>query len=533
MSIDIKFGRYCDECGRTIASAVRVHQGKDYCRACYQTTFIKTTCSKCSGSMRGHRHATSPPVCNECIRSERTCLRCGRFTLVAGKLVGNGAVCNSCALYFREKHPCTSCGRLSSRLSRPLFAGLQDRVCDRCRSTLTHATCSVCNRYRPIQGRDHQDKPYCKDCAPEHRLTHQCPCCGSIVNGGGLGRCIVCINTGAIRRDAEMTSAQLEKDWTRALWNLFVEEQIALGVENPTMRKRIATAANFFFALEKNFASQADINSSTLAHHIDSKLHRKYLLASRFVVAQLRLDDFTESRGAAAERRRIEDILTRSQGTQFIGLLVDFVAHLDSENTAPRTVRLYLRAAEAFCINSCASMTTGPWREQALVNHLKHFPGSANSLSRFVSHCKVRYEWGVQMPDRTKWKDPSQKLKKTLAVVKSGLQSASQQSVDEMSLKEVSRLLSAAMGIPATRLLSPKEVPVYMSESGAILVTEDGLIEPGDPLHPFAKRWADLTNRRAAGPNSARSSQETRNKSPKLDANQNLSGENNRKLRQN
>lgn len=501
MSIDPKFGRYCDECGKTISSAVRIHQGKDYCRSCYASTFVKAACTKCHGSMRIHRHATTPAVCNVCIRSERTCLRCGRFILVAGKLVGSGAVCNSCAPHFREKQLCSSCGRLSSRLSRPLFAGIQDSMCDSCRSKLTHATCSICNRYRPIQGQDRTDRPHCSDCAPGEPITHQCPDCGSTVNGGGLGRCIPCINARAIRRDAEMTSARLERDWTRKLWSAFVEDQIDLGVKSPGMRKRIANAAEFFVELEQVFPSQENINGSAFAERIDSKMHRKYLLASRFLVTYLHLEAFDESREIATERRRTEDILARNKSELFHGLLEEFAAQLARERTALRTVRLYLRAAEVFCVNAYATEAT-PWSESALVAHLKHFPGSANSLSRFVSHCKVRYGWDVQMPEKAKWKDPTQKTKKTLTVVKAALRHTSLGSVHEMPLRAVTRLLSAAMGVPASRLLEPAILERQPNDNNAIFVTEDGLIEPGSPLHPFARRWMDLIRRRTANRNS-------------------------------
>lgn len=329
-----------------------------------------------------------------------------------------------------------------------------------------------------------------------------------------------------------MISAQLEQAWARTLWNSFIEQQVALGVESPALRKRIANAAQYFIELERAFASQAEITSSTLASHIEGSAHRKYLLASRFVVEQLSLDAFTESREVVSECRRIQDILTRSQGSPFAGLLEDFATQLKRENTASRTTRLYLRAAEAFCLNACVDLV-GPWQERALVNHLRHFPGSANSLSRFVSYCKASKGWDVYMPEKTKWRDSSKHIKKTLAIVKAAFHTASQRSVEEMPLKDVAKLLSAALGVPATRLLHTKESPDYPSTGGSILVTEEGLVEPGDPLHPFARRWADLTNRRLTRTGSARAPQSEHNTSATLESNHDMSSETNRQLREN
>ncbi len=38
MSIDFKGQRYCDECGRTIINAHRLHKGAEYCSSCYPVT---------------------------------------------------------------------------------------------------------------------------------------------------------------------------------------------------------------------------------------------------------------------------------------------------------------------------------------------------------------------------------------------------------------------------------------------------------------------------------------------------------------
>lgn len=495
MSIDKKFGRYCDECGRTIVSAVRIHLGKDYCRACYQTTFLKVPCSVCGDSMRAHRHASGPAVCATCTRSDRTCLRCGKFTPQAGKLVGQSAVCNSCSPHFREPSPCTSCGRLSTRLSKPLFAGLQDAVCDSCRNALNHATCSICNRYRPVHVRGDDERPRCKDCLPNLQVTHPCPSCDTTVSGSGYGRCRPCINMSAVRRDGELLAAQLESLWSRSLWLGFVESQLKVRSESPALRGRVSNSAGFFQELEKHFRAAEEITSESLCAKIDSRLLRKHLLASRFVVSHLQLDGFEETREGATEHRRAEDILSRCQGMPWHGVLSEYLMRLRHEKAAPRTARLYLRAAETFCVNARVDASK-PWPELAIVNHLKHLPGSANSLSRFVAHCKDRYGWDVQVPDKAKWASPSTKIKKSVETLRKALRDAATQPIDQMPMKVVTRVLSTAMGVPASQLTTDRDGVTHVMKDGAIQVTDEGLIELGSPLHPFAKRWADLVELR-------------------------------------
>jgi hypothetical protein len=496
MSIDEKFGRFCDECGRTITSAVRIHLGRDYCRACYQTTFVKVACSACGDSMRAHRNSTVTPVCGKCVRSARTCLRCGKFTPIAGKLVGQSAVCKACAPHFRESRPCTCCGRLSARISKPLILGLLDEVCDSCRNSLNHATCSVCNRYRPIRGQGDDDRPYCKDCVPTLRLTHACPSCGDSVSGGGLGRCRPCINIGAIRRDSDMVAAQLEQLWMREVWLEFVEGQVQQRNANPAWRSRVNQAAAFFQQVERHFKSLDEISSDALCRKVGSRFLRKHLLASRFLVAHLQLEGFEEARQSIAERQRAEEILMRCVGKPWHEILVNYLGQLRRENTAPRTARLYLRAAEAFCMNAHVDGSKA-WSEAAMLAHLKHSPGTANSLSRFVAHCRDCYGWDVCVPDKTEWASPSLRVKRAVESVRKALRAAHPQPVEKMPMKAVVRVLAAAFGVAIAKLSKVPDVPSLVQQDGSILVTEDGLVEQGNPLHPFAKRWVELVEIRS------------------------------------
>ena len=134
MSNDPRYGRHCDECGRDLVKAVRIHLEKEYCAACYKRTFVKAQCVTCQQSMRAHRHASEEPVCDSCIRGKRTCMRCDKPVPQAAKLVGKRAVCNTCAPYFRERRHCANCGKLSFRVSASLSSGIEGQICDSCRT---------------------------------------------------------------------------------------------------------------------------------------------------------------------------------------------------------------------------------------------------------------------------------------------------------------------------------------------------------------------------------------------------------------
>src|SRR5699024_3299759 len=181
----------CDSCGGRMPKAVRVEDGYAYCRKCYQVTFEATRCGRCGGGMRAHYNDTDP-VCRECKRTGRTCLRCGGTFRKAGRLVRGGAVCSSCAPHFRPATACSACGQPSKRVSR--VSWFDGPVCDSCRKP-DHVTCAVCRRHRSCAGETAEGKPVCRDCLPGEEITHACPDCGEQTPGGGRAPCRGCAVT--------------------------------------------------------------------------------------------------------------------------------------------------------------------------------------------------------------------------------------------------------------------------------------------------------------------------------------------------
>lgn len=493
MSVDPKFGRYCDGCGRAIVNAVRIHRGKDYCRSCYQSNFVRAPCAVCQRSMRHHRHSTGEQVCDVCVRSTRTCLRCGRLTPIAGKLVGQSAVCNACAPYFRERRPCTSCGCLSSRLSRP--AGLKNPICEPCRRRITHASCATCRRYRVVARWTDDDRPKCKDCAPEQQVTHPCPVCGAVVLGGGARRCRGCTNRTAISQHATLVAAGLEGEWSRILWGVFVAEQLSADPDNPRLKQKIEHSAEFFEQLDQRFEALSAVTTESMTGCFDSRFLRKHLLASRFVTEQLDLQDFAACRNSEAERRRYADILARAKNEKYGTLLAAYAEHLAEKRVAMRTARLYLRAAEAFCAHADVG-PAAPWREERIIGYLRSAPGQGASLARFVTYCAKELGWDVRVPHKQLWKSASTTMATQVKELRKALRETDNVPSSALTTREVARVLSIALGVPAAQLLRDRDAgKVLVHETGGIEVTDQAILLPADPLHRYAQRWADLASR--------------------------------------
>lgn len=490
MSIDPKFGRFCDECGRTIANAVRVYLGKDYCRACYQRTFLPVPCSQCGKSTRPHRHAAVDPVCDPCVRSKRTCLRCGKLTLIAGKLVGRSAVCPSCTPRFADKQICGGCGRESLRLTRPLFAGLLEPVCDSCRNKLNHATCSRCKRYRPVASTSVDGTRCCKDCVPGHETMHECPGCGCLLNGGGFGHCRSCINRRVVEKDAALVAAELEAPWCRDLWHGFVLESLSTDANSPRLRAQVNRSSELFRALDQRFVSMDEINSRSLLQRLDSQFLRLHLKASRYVVDKLKLHDFTLERVDQVEAQRSSKILAESADKPHGPMICAYAQWLTEIGIAARTGRLYLRAAESFCRQTKLNGSK-PWQSSSLVDYLKKTPGNAANIARFVRYCREQLGWNVEMPHKAIWCPTTSRNTRDIRDLRAVLKTLDNRPDESMTTKELARVLSLALGISAAQLMRSRlENGVLRRPDGSIEIEQDAVIEPSNPLYRFAQQWA-------------------------------------------
>lgn len=494
MSIDPRHGRFCDECGRTIDAAVRVYQGKDYCRGCYQRTFLPVPCSECGSSTRQHRHAVGAPVCDRCTRSRRTCLRCGKLTFVAGKLVGRSAVCASCAPRFNDKRPCSACGRESNRLTRPLFAGQQDAVCDSCRNKINHATCSVCRRYRPISCRDTAGAVRCASCVPGNEVVHVCPGCGSVERGGGLGHCRPCLNRFNVEKDAALVASSIDSAWCRELWYGYAQASLQPDAGSPRLRARINRSADFFRALDRLFDSSDEVTADTLAQRMDARFLRSYLTAYRYVIGHLDLAGVESARAEQAEAHRTSKILQASADLPYGSILNAYVQWLQCEGISSRTARMYLRAAESF-FRVTSEDGAGPWPPEALVDYLKRTPGNAANVGRFVRYCRRHLGWDVDMPDKALWRRSASRINQDVRALRAAMQSSDERPVASLSTKEVARVLSLALGIPAAQLLRRRAmVPISRFEDGSIEIDENAIICTTHPLYAFAQRWTVLAD---------------------------------------
>jgi len=393
------------------------------------------------------------------------------------------------------------------RSSRRLFSALVPsqndgeqsglaKVCQPCKVKLTHATCSGCRRHRKRWNTSSDGKPMCKACAEPEPDNHACPGCGLQVRGAGASRCFSCVRRDSAARRSRLLAVSLEEDWCRALWADFTSSLIGDEKRLNTVRARVDASIEYFVLIEAAFDSPEAVTSAALHHAIDSPMHRTHLLAYRFLVNKFGLEATADERDVSNEARRLADILDRAAGSPSADLLNGYVAKLQVMGLAPRTVRMYAGVAEKFCERVGA--TAGRcWSVGAIESFLKHTPGAANSLSKFVNHCRRQHGWDVRMPSKSILKNSPRAARQAVDRMRRALSGVDGRPADELKLLEVSRVIAAATGLTLRHLVAAQNVELPGSDAEPIKLGDDAVIEPGHPLHPFARRWKALIAIRA------------------------------------
>lgn len=392
--------RWCDNCGRAVEKMHRVHQGKGYCSICYPSEFPAVACTGCAGTARVHRRSTSPPLCGSCRRARRTCLRCGKPVLKAGVKVGNDAVtCPSCAPHFREKEPCSSCGRLSSKLTWAGEGALVGRICQPCRNQSTHATCMHCRRHRAVAGEIATGRTYCVDCGPSGAAWHSCPSCDATVAGIGRGKCRRCLNHARLLREARLATVTLSHSWVESLVNRFAEWLIARDGGSAKLPKTFTAHIAFFQSLDRSMDTVERLVPQAVMDLFTVQGMRRHLLPLDFLRHEIGLEITDDMKTEHVETARIVAILERAEADGWGDDLLRFNQWLILELKPVRTRRLYVSAA-ARLMRSADVKALGRLDQSMVDRYLSATPSARNDVGAVLRFAKVVLNLSIGLPDR-------------------------------------------------------------------------------------------------------------------------------------
>jgi hypothetical protein len=292
---------------------------------------------------------------------------------------------------------------------------------------------------------------------------------------------------------SRVLGAALEHVWTREAWRGFSDSLISSDGHFKKAARVLAASLSYFERLDQ-IAEEIGVPTVQRIHeNIASADHRRHLLAYRYVLKRIGEGEAAEVRKEAAEATRLEVVLSRAHGKRYESLLAAYVRQLRLGSLALSTVRLYAGVAQSFCERArvCAEC---PWTEAAIKTFLRQTPGAANSLSRFVSFCRSHFGWDIRMPSKGEWQHDQARVSRDVDRLLRTLRKLGSRSVSELKLLEVTRVISAATGVPMRTLSAAKQVP--STTSGGVLVGDDAHIEPGHRLYPYVLRWQQLIARR-------------------------------------
>lgn len=252
----------------------------------------------------------------------------------------------------------------------------------------------------------------------------------------------------------------------------------------------------YFQAIELAINDRDKLDSNSLHAAISSPVHRRHLLAYRFLIKTLGEQGAIAAREESNEARRLEAILVRAEGKAYAQLLKDFVDAQRVKGTANRTIRLYAGVAQSFCERADASSDAG-WRQGAVLVFLKHTPGAASSLSAFVGFCRRHKGWDVSMPSKQVQRELAGVGQHAEDRLRKALTATLDRPVGDLKLFEVARVIAAATGLSLRNLIGATTVGPEGGD-GSIFLAVDAQIVPGHPLHPYAVRWRALLDLRQA-----------------------------------
>lgn len=449
MSIDSKFGRYCDECGDTISKAHRIYLQRDYCTKCYVRIFVPKSCSTCGKSTRVHRLETTPPVCRQCTNQGRVCIRCEKMFTKAGLISDGKPVCPSCVPFFRTPNPCGACGKMSTRLSAMPSLGINDKVCDSCRYKVTHRTCSVCRRYRKVAGNTDAGASYCIACVPGSESAHNCPQCGVRIPGNGNGKCIGCLNSIRLEKEAMLLASSLSHDWAKSLCIGFANWLWQRHKQAPNLCAKYRTNHLIIQQLDATFVEVADISSKALLSNFGTAAIRRHLLLFKYLQEALGFHISQQEKSDASDAQRIHQNLLDNRSQPWASILIGYVSWLEDQKVLLRTRRLYLSTVVSFC--QAVKIKTAFWDEKNAYKFLRTNPGCEANTSKFVTYCRDVLGWRVAMPRVNHGKTVA-KPPRTVSRLKLLLARVKENGIEQTDQNTLRSILAISLGIKSSAL---------------------------------------------------------------------------------
>lgn len=387
----------CSICGK--AQVTRKFQEEYYCANCYAQWFKKKTCKRCGQLKRIHREGE---LCLECEKLT-DCVRCGKEagTFEIGMISRYGAVCSSCARYFREEIECSECGKMTrDRYRSPVT---NESVCLQCYRRYTFATCQNCRRYRKVHN---QEKQLCKKC--DEQLLSTCPKCKGEMPSGYGNVCPDCARRSLLFNMIRLNGHILRNKAVKTAYKKFIfwymrkcGISVALHKGSDFMR--------FFIDCDEIWQQIPDY--AELVTHFKPNGLRANLTALRWLLDTNQIIVDEALKDDLAELERIQVLFNKLKKS--VPCIASYYQKLqrrcDEGKTSLKSVRLALQPA--IDLISTNEVTNYPTQDQ-LNQYLVKKSGQTAAITGFINHLKSEYHRELEIDRKLIQQIKTKQLKK-------------------------------------------------------------------------------------------------------------------------
>lgn len=375
MTADTVTGGHCDECGRDMPKAHRIHAARRFCSNCYGRLFKPRHCPRCSRVSRLPKFDFTA-LCKKC-EVDKPCIRCGKLNFALGKIVAYGPVCNSCSVYFRPR-----------KLRAPSIASGEDAenltaLTPAEGSNKKFGTCVSCRRHRKVFQTNNR-RNFCMRCVQEGSIP--CPRCGEKMPAGRGNSCEPCYWRDAFLKRLAIDEAGFARPRFVSLFREFGMWLLARGpAKNAALR--IHHFFFFFFEMERLFGEVPTYPQLVKRFSAEDLRGARIPMLWLSETAQLLANE--EAKEDASEWRRIEATLSSVPSNSMAAKVLNGYYELlrgclSAGKTTLRSVRLALRPAASLILLCLKNGNQLP-DQNTLDRYLIKSPGQKAAVTGFVS----------------------------------------------------------------------------------------------------------------------------------------------------
>lgn len=447
----ISHDRRCGSCGRGMEKAKRIFEGVAFCSSCYLRHFERRPCERCGQPARLHK-SQEIGRCGKCERETRRCLRCDELTPRAALIFEGEAVCKKCRRYYPPFPP-------------------------KAQKDSSQRNCQVCRKPRNVAGRDPDGRPLCAKCFSIDRREE--------VAEEDRRYWVT-----SLARRQVVGRQSLITQWCRALFDTFVEFRLT-NTPPKSLSLKLANYIQFFQGLETRFHSRKTLfNANLLDHYTPDELRRSEPIITFF--AEIGVDAPTRAHTrAAAERRRIHDILAEHAGGSFYAILKAYSEDMANPTPPRQTIALTTQRTNLRAAAGLVAATGGKRITQSTVTRfLVSSPGQRASLSRFIGFLNDG-AYDLSLPSvKSRNPRPTRATDSSLEVCLHALE-------NEASLSRRRALLcaifSGLLGLPLAKVVAFERDRLSSNHANAVTLYLDGAwVSLPDRLHgPLSRHLND------------------------------------------